>query len=80
MATQTGSIGDRLKQLREARGLSLRELAREVGCTESNLRAIEKKGQVPSTLLSHRLAVALGVRLVGGKRGARESIDLGGFE
>ena len=64
---------------RKKRGFTITELANLSGCTFNNIKAIECRGQKPSAYLAHRLAVALGVRLVGGKRGARESIDLGGF-
>jgi transcriptional regulator with XRE-family HTH domain len=42
------TIGEKIKKLREQKGLSLRQLAEEVGLTFSYLSQIEREGRNPS--------------------------------
>ena len=58
MAQKTAS---RLRQLREAAGLSLRELARMVGEDHSNVGFWERTGNLPRSNVLVPLAQALGV-------------------
>lgn len=58
MAEQTAS---RLRQLREAAGLSLRELARQIGEDHSNVGYWERTGALPRSNVLVPLAQALGV-------------------
>jgi transcriptional regulator with XRE-family HTH domain len=53
------SIGERLRSLRRARGLGLRELARRVGVTPSLLSQMERGSVNPSVVTLFRLAEAL---------------------
>jgi transcriptional regulator with XRE-family HTH domain len=53
------SIGARVRALRQARGLGLRELARRVGITPSMLSQIERSGVNPSVGTLFRLAESL---------------------
>ncbi len=52
-------IGQRLKELRLARGLSLRELGREVSVSAPHIGDIEQGNRQPSDELLARLAEAL---------------------
>jgi len=58
MAQLTAS---RLRQLREAAGLSLRELARQIGEDHSNVGFWERTGNLPRSNVLVPLAKALGV-------------------
>ncbi len=60
MAQKTAS---RLRQLREAAGLSLRELARMVGEDHSNVGFWERTGNLPRSNVLVPLSQALGVTL-----------------
>ena len=51
----------RLRQLREAAGLSLRELARQIGEEHSNVRYWEHSGNLPRSNVLVPMANALGV-------------------
>jgi transcriptional regulator with XRE-family HTH domain len=51
----------RLRQLREAAGLSQRELARQIGDRQSNVRFWEVTGKIPRSDMLAPMAKALGV-------------------
>ena len=53
--------GHNLKMLREAAGLSIRELARQIGQDHSNIRYWERTGNLPRSNLLIPMAAALGV-------------------
>src|SRR5437867_13273815 len=53
--------GHNLKALREAAGLSIRELARQIGQDHSNIRYWERTGNLPRSNLLIPMAAALGV-------------------
>lgn len=55
------AIGSRLRVLREASGLTLRELARTIGEQPSNLNYWETKGVLPRSDVLVPIAAALGV-------------------
>jgi transcriptional regulator with XRE-family HTH domain len=55
-----GAIGSRVRSLRTARGLALRELARRIGVTPSLLSQIERGGVNPSVGTLFRLGDCLG--------------------
>lgn len=55
------NYGSRLKSLREAAGLSIRELARQIGEDHSNVRYWELSGKPPRSDVLAALAQALGV-------------------
>jgi transcriptional regulator with XRE-family HTH domain len=55
------STGSRLKQLREAAGLSQRELAREIKQDQSNIHFWETTGKIPRSDVLAPMAKALGV-------------------
>ena len=55
------SRGHNLKVLREAAGLSIRELARQIGQDHSNIRYWERTGNLPRSNLLIPMAAALGV-------------------
>ncbi len=59
MAAKT--VGSRLRSLREASGLSLRELARQIGEQPSNLSFWERTGALPRADLLAPIAQALGI-------------------
>ncbi|HEY7200574.1 MAG TPA: helix-turn-helix transcriptional regulator [Candidatus Dormibacteraeota bacterium] len=52
-----------VRQLREARGLSQRELAERIGSTAAIVSRLEAGGSSPTIDVLERLADALGVRL-----------------
>jgi transcriptional regulator with XRE-family HTH domain len=54
-------LGDRLKRLREARGLGTVEMARRVGMTRNTLRAVEAGDPAPSIGTYLRVMSALGI-------------------
>lgn len=54
------TLPDRLRELREARGLSRGELARAAGTSESAVAMLERGERSPSLELAGRLADALG--------------------
>lgn len=56
-------IGPRLKHLRKLRGLNLRDVARNVGCSEGYLSKIENSKTSPSLAVLHRLAATLDTNL-----------------
>jgi transcriptional regulator with XRE-family HTH domain len=53
--------GHNLKVLRETAGLSIRELARQIGQDHSNIRYWERTGNLPRSNLLIPMAAALGV-------------------
>lgn len=55
-------FGQKLKRLREDRGLSLRELAHQADSSSQNIHKIEKGKRNPSLTTICRLARALGVQ------------------
>jgi transcriptional regulator with XRE-family HTH domain len=57
-------IGRRVRQLRLARNLRLKDLAAAAGCSESLLSRVENNLTSPSLATMHRLAKALGVSVV----------------
>ncbi len=61
---QETDIGGRLRLLREARRLTLRQLADKVGCTGAFLSQIENGHVSPSIAMLKRIAAALGVNIV----------------
>ena len=54
-------LGKRLRELREAAGLSRPELAARAGTTRSHLRKLEAGDHAPRPEMATRLAAALGV-------------------
>lgn len=62
LAYATGMANEsRLRQLREAAGLSLRELAGQIGEEHSNIRYWEQSGNLPRSNVLVPMAKALGV-------------------
>ncbi|MEI9998548.1 MAG: helix-turn-helix transcriptional regulator [Verrucomicrobiota bacterium] len=55
------SAASRLKALREAAGLSQRELARQIGQVQSNIRYWETTGKIPRSDVLAPMAKVLGV-------------------
>jgi transcriptional regulator with XRE-family HTH domain len=55
------SAASRLKTLREASGLSQRELARQIGQVQSNIRYWETTGKIPRSDVLAPMAKVLGV-------------------
>lgn len=53
------ALGPRLREVREQRGLSVRELARRVGCSASLVSQIERGISTPSSGMIYLLAVEL---------------------
>ncbi len=56
-------IGVRLKHARLAKRLRMKDLADEVGCSESMVSKIENDKTMPSIAMLHRLASALGTNV-----------------
>lgn len=56
-------IGTRLRHARLTKGSSLRQLADQVGCTESFLSKVENDKVRPSLAMLHRLVVALEINV-----------------
>ena len=56
-------LGPRLRQVRAGRQLSVRELARRVGCSASLISQIERGVSVPSVGVLYSLATELGSSL-----------------
>lgn len=54
---------NRVRSVRERRGLSQKALSEATGVSRQAIIAIERSGQVPSTLLALRLAATLGCRV-----------------
>lgn len=51
---------NKVREYREYKGVSLRWLARKVGCGTSTLCDIERGKSIPNVLLAIRIAAALG--------------------
>lgn len=60
-AAMSKNAGSRLRALREASGLTLRELARQIGEQPTNLSYWERTGNLPRADLIIPIAQALGV-------------------
>jgi len=60
-AAMSKAAGSRLRALREASGLTLRELARQIGEQPTNLSYWERTGNLPRADLIIPIATALGV-------------------
>ena len=58
-----GGLGERLRQVRTARGLSVRELARRAGCSASLVSQVERGVTTPSASVVYALAHQLGISL-----------------
>ncbi len=56
-------VGRMVRELREARGLSQRELADRMGTTQSVVGRLEAGGSRPTIVTLERVAQALGLRL-----------------
>ena len=56
-------IGVRLKHARLTRGISLKKLSEQVGCTESFLSKLENNKVRPSLSMLHRIVVALDINI-----------------
>jgi transcriptional regulator with XRE-family HTH domain len=67
-------IGSRLRRLRQAQGLSLRQLANKIGCSESMLSKVETRKVDPSLTLLQRIATALGVNVAAFFDGSGETV------
>ena len=66
-------LGERIRALRGAQGLSLDEAAQRCGVSRSMLSAVERGEKIPSVLVVHRIAVGLGsniTRLLGEEQAA----------
>ncbi len=63
IGTEPPRVGDRLAQLRQAKGLSLDELSRQAGVSKSMLSQIERALANPTVAVVWRLANALGVEM-----------------
>jgi transcriptional regulator with XRE-family HTH domain len=57
------AMGTRLRHARLTKGLSLRELALEVGCTEGFLSKVENERARPSLSMLHRLVLKLKINI-----------------
>jgi HTH-type transcriptional regulator / antitoxin HipB len=62
-AQRAYDIGQQVRSLREARGLSQRELAELMGTTQSAIARLEAGGSRPSLATLERLAHALGTTI-----------------
>jgi transcriptional regulator with XRE-family HTH domain/mannose-6-phosphate isomerase-like protein (cupin superfamily) len=58
-----GGLGGRLRQVRTARGMSVRELARRAGCSASLVSQVERGVTAPSAGVVYALANQLGISL-----------------
>jgi transcriptional regulator with XRE-family HTH domain len=63
VADRPVGLGVRLKHARMVRGITLKQLASEVHCSESMLSKIENNRAVPSFGTLHRVATALGTNI-----------------
>lgn len=57
------SLGDRLRRLRQTRGLTIRDVARAAGLTESFISQLERSRVNPSVASLQRIAQVLGASL-----------------
>ena len=56
-----GSLSDEIKRLRSLKGLSVRQLAKQVGKTPGYISRIEARGEIPTADLLIQIAGELGV-------------------
>jgi len=56
-------IGAKLKQARKQCGMTLREVAAEVDCSQSLISKIENDKAIPSLTILHRIVVAVGTNI-----------------
>jgi transcriptional regulator with XRE-family HTH domain len=59
-----GTIGNKLRELRKERKLTLNHLAQEAGCTAAYISQIERDKASPSIATLKRISQVLGVRIV----------------
>lgn len=57
------SVGENIRRMRAANGLSQAELAQKVGVAQSMVAMIERGSRMPTITLANELAVALGGKL-----------------
>jgi len=57
-------VGQRVKECRKQQGLTLKQLAQKVGCTQSYISQLEKGVTRPSLSMLGKLAEALGINVV----------------
>jgi transcriptional regulator with XRE-family HTH domain len=65
-ARKAFELAERVRELREAQGLSQSELARRIGSTQPAIARLEAGGVAPSIDTLERIAIALGLELVVG--------------
>lgn len=58
-------LGNRLKEAREAKGLTQLQLAEAIGVSRKTVNTVENGVFVPSTLIALKLAEALGAPIEG---------------
>ncbi len=58
-----GTLGDRIRQERQKRGLSLKELSEQAEVSRSMLSAVERGEKVPSVLVLDQIATGLGTSI-----------------
>jgi HTH-type transcriptional regulator / antitoxin HipB len=63
-ARKAFELGERVRGLREARGLSQSELARRIGSTQPAVARLEAGGVAPKVETLERIAAALGLQLI----------------
>jgi transcriptional regulator with XRE-family HTH domain len=64
IATRSEQVGELVRELREARRLSVRALAAQAGFSPSFISQVENEQASPSIASLERIATALGVTLV----------------
>ena len=62
-STVTTDLGGRIRRIRTARGMSLRELAGRAGCSPSLVSQVERGVTTPSARVVYALANELGITL-----------------
>lgn len=83
MANQKAALGDRIAELRKARGWSQSELAKKVGVSYTQMSRYEIKGVQPPADTINKLADTLGTSidfLVGGNGDERARASIGDAE
>ncbi len=63
MTEATTGVGERVKRLREAQGMSLRELARSAGVSAPMLSQVERGETSPTLAMATKIASGLGLTL-----------------
>jgi transcriptional regulator with XRE-family HTH domain len=79
---QHSSFGTRLKELRQAQGLSIRHLAARCGLSKSSIASYERGEVTPGLEASERIAAGLGIglaQLLGSIDGIEECGAAGGM-